>query len=127
MTVRFKFLENVPVDNELRVVLGVQTFRLFLTMPKSFHFIGIVKFGMEFGLLAQTHAGDYVRINGSDIETLCKDEIDRAIQLAKVHMPIETASKLVAANEPLRKPNSPRVLQKKYRKIDPSLAKSGRA
>ena len=65
----------------LQVVLGSQTIKAFVASPKEFKVIGIVRMGMEFGLLATTAAGNYVRVNGSMIEALDHDAVEAAISV----------------------------------------------
>lgn len=67
----------------LQVVLGSQTIKAFVAAPKEFKVIGIVRMGMEFGLLATTAAGNYVRVNGSLIEALNNEAVETAIALAR--------------------------------------------
>jgi len=67
----------------LQVVLGSQTIKAFVAAPKEFKVIGIVRMGMEFGLLATTAAGNYVRVNGSLIEALNNEVVEAAIAVAR--------------------------------------------
>ena len=59
----------------MQVVLGSQTIKAFVAAPKEFKVIGIVRMGLEFGLLAVTATGRYVRVNGSAIEALDHDAV----------------------------------------------------
>ena len=65
----------------MQVVLGSQTIKAFVASPKEFKVIGIVRMGLEFGLLATTASGNYVRVNGSMIESLKTEEVEAAISL----------------------------------------------
>lgn len=67
----------------LQVVLGSQTIKAFVAAPKEFKVMGIVRMGMEFGLLATTSSGNYVRVNGSQIEALNNEAVEAAIALAR--------------------------------------------
>lgn len=67
----------------LQVVLGSQTIKAFVAAPKEFKVIGIVRMGMEFGLLATTATGNYVRVNGSLIEALNNEVVEAAIAVAR--------------------------------------------
>lgn len=69
----------------LQVVLGSQTIKAFVAAPKEFKVIGIVRMGMEFGLLATTASGNYVRVNGSQIEALCHEAVEAAIAVTRNH------------------------------------------
>lgn len=65
----------------MQVVLGSQTIKAFVAAPKEFKVIGIVRMGLEFGLLATTASGNYVRVNGSVIESLNHAEVEAAISV----------------------------------------------
>jgi hypothetical protein len=81
-TSNFCALENGKT-NLLQVVLGSQTIKAFVAAPKEFKVIGIVRMGIEFGLLATTSAGHYVRVNGSRVEALNTATIEAAILVAR--------------------------------------------
>jgi hypothetical protein len=67
----------------LQVVLGSQTIKAFVAAPKEFKVLGIVRMGMEFGLLATTASGAYVRVNGSTVKALSTDAVEEAIRVAR--------------------------------------------
>jgi hypothetical protein len=67
----------------LQVVLGSQTIKAFVAAPKEFKVLGIVRMGMEFGLLATTASGSYVRVNGSTVKPLSTDAVEEAIKVAR--------------------------------------------
>lgn len=67
----------------LQVVLGSQTIKAFVAAPKEFKVLGIVRMGMEFGLLATTASGSYVRVNGSTVKALSSDAVEQAIEVAR--------------------------------------------
>lgn len=67
----------------LQVVLGSQTIKAFVAAPKEFKVLGIVRMGMEFGLLATTASGSYVRVNGSTVKPLNTDAVEEAIKVAR--------------------------------------------
>jgi hypothetical protein len=67
----------------LQVVLGSQTIKAFVAAPKEFKVLGIVRMGMEFGLLATTASGMYVRVNGSTVKALSTDAVEEAIKVAR--------------------------------------------
>lgn len=67
----------------LQVVLGSQTIKAFVAAPKEFKVMGIVRMGMEFGLLATTASGTYVRVNGSTVKALSTDAVEEAIRVAR--------------------------------------------
>lgn len=68
----------------LQVILGSQTIKAFVAAPKEFRVIGIVRIGMEFGLLAQTAGGNFVRVNGSTVQALSNQAVEDAIALARL-------------------------------------------
>lgn len=68
----------------IQVILGSQTIKAFVAAPKEFKVIGIVRLGMEFGLLAQTASGNYVRVNGSLVQALSNQAVEDAIALARL-------------------------------------------
>lgn len=67
----------------LQVVLGSQTIKAFVAAPKEFKVLGIVRMGMEFGLLATTASGLYVRVNGSTVKALSTEAVEEAIRVAR--------------------------------------------
>jgi hypothetical protein len=67
----------------LQVVLGSQTIKAFVAAPKEFKVLGIVRMGMEFGLLATTASGTYVRVNGSTVKALGTEAVEEAIRIAR--------------------------------------------
>lgn len=72
--------EDKPMNsNPMRVILGVSSLKAYVTAPKAFHVLGIVRFGMEYGLLATNADGLYFRVNGSQILALQSEQVLRAI------------------------------------------------
>jgi hypothetical protein len=69
-------------SNQMRVILGVSSLKAYVAAPKAFHVLGIVRFGLEYGLLATNAEGLYFRVNGSQIMALECDEVRRAIHSA---------------------------------------------
>jgi hypothetical protein len=70
-------------QSPLQVVLGSQTIKAFVAAPKEFKVLGIVRMGMEFGLLATTASGAYVRVNGSMVKALSTEAVEEAIKIAR--------------------------------------------
>lgn len=66
-------------NHNMRVILGASSLKAYVAAPKAFHVLGIVRFGMEYGLLATNEDGLYFRVNGSQIEALNTDLVRRAI------------------------------------------------
>jgi hypothetical protein len=95
----------------LQVVLGSQTIKAFVVAPKRFNVLGIVRMGMEYGLLALTEEGGYVRVNGSVELELVKADVEHAIQIAMVN----GAGKQHASSNSCHLPKSPSVVVRKHR------------
>ncbi|WP_342618191.1 hypothetical protein [Rhodoferax sp. GW822-FHT02A01] len=75
---------NRNSNQALQVVLGSQTIKAFVASPKEFKVIGIVRMGMEFGLLATSASGAYVRVNGSTVQRLNSAAVEEAIRIARI-------------------------------------------
>ena len=97
----------------LQVVLGSQTIKAFVAAPKEFKVIGIVRMGMEFGLLATTSNGHYVRVNGSRVEPLDSATVEAAIQLTRTSGRGES----YAASRSATPVASPSVIVRKRRRL----------
>jgi hypothetical protein len=69
-------------SNQMRVILGVFSLKAYVTSPKAFQVMGIVRYGQEYGLLATNDEGLYFRVNGSQILALDNDEVQRAIDFS---------------------------------------------
>lgn len=69
--------------NQMRVILGASSLKAYVAAPKAFHVIGVVRFGMEYGLLATNAAGLYFRVNGSQVATLNTRQVRRAIDVCQ--------------------------------------------
>ena len=128
MSITFTFLkkETRPAVETLQVVLGSHTVKAFVYAPKDVQVMGIVRCGMEFGLLALTAAGNYLRINGSASQRLNNRDVEAAIGRARLSGRGESfASSRAAGLAPETAP-VPTVVQKKHRRIDAGLAANGR-
>jgi len=116
-------------DEGLQVILGGHTVKAFVAAPRDMQVLGIVRMGMEFGLLAQSKSGNYLRINGSEVQRLDRLEVEAAILLAQNKGRGESfaASRLAGRapalpnDTPMLRP-APAVVQKKHRRVDPELA-----
>lgn len=69
---------------EMCVILGAASVKAYVASPKAFQVIGIVRFGLEYGLLATHMAGGYFRVNGSQVIALHTDTVLRAMDVARV-------------------------------------------
>ena len=67
----------------LQVVLGSQTIKAFVAAVREFKVLGIVRKGMEFGLLATTASGTYVRVNRSTVKAPGTEAVEEAIRIAR--------------------------------------------
>jgi hypothetical protein len=118
----------------LEVVLGSHTIKAYVTAPRDVYVMGIVRWGMEFGLLAKTHAGHYVRINGSQAQSLNHEDVE--VALARASASGRGAPYALARNS--REPGQDAghasdlvrqavvaVSRRKHRRIDPLLTSSG--
>ena len=101
----------------LQVILGSQTIKAFVASPKEFKVIGIVRMGLEFGLLAMTASGNYVRVNGSQIEALSNAAVEAAIALARTTGRGESYADSRAHTQVV----PPMVIVRKRRKISAEL------
>lgn len=101
----------------MSVVLGSQTIKAFVVSPDKFKVLGIVRIGMEFGLLATTECGSYVRVNGSTVSALNTAEVQEAIRAACAN----------GRGEPYLHPRpastapAPLIVMKKHRHAQPAL------
>lgn len=98
-------------SDSMRVILGAASLKAYVTAPKFMHVLGIVRFGLEYGLLATDPDGDYFRVNGSRLAPLDRHSVGRAIALAQRSggrfalrpAPAEAAAPLVAPHISVRK------------------------
>ena len=96
-------------NSHMQVVLGVSSLKAYVTAPKAFHVLGIVRFGQEYGLLATDTHGQYFRVNGSQVAGLDADTVERAI----AHAQDRGKSRFHAA--PGRVTAPPQILVRKHR------------
>ena len=68
--------------NDMRVILGAFSLKAYVAAPKAFRVLGIVRFGLEYGLLATNTRGHYFRVNGSQVEPLDGGWVRHAIGIA---------------------------------------------
>jgi hypothetical protein len=68
--------------SKLKVSAANPGIKAFVTAPKSLKVVGIVRIGMEFGLLAIGEAGNYVRVNGSQVVNLDTQTVREALRAA---------------------------------------------
>jgi hypothetical protein len=106
----------------MKVILGGLTVKAYVAAPHEYKVIGIVRFGMEFGLLATTQHGNYVRVNGTEIQPLFKHDVQEAIRRANRYGRGETYAESRAAELTITPSSAPTVVLKRHRRIDPELA-----
>jgi hypothetical protein len=93
----------------MQVILGVASLKAYVTAPKAFHVLGIVRFGQEYGLLATNTDGMYFRVNGSQVAELDTFSVERAIDHAQgrnrshFHAPVAPTEVKVAPHIVIRK------------------------
>ena len=63
----------------MRVILGASSLRLYVVAPKALHVLSIVRFGMEYGLLATDVDGLHFRVNDSQSVVLNSRHVHRAM------------------------------------------------
>jgi hypothetical protein len=74
---------NVSMNTDsMQIILGLATLKAYVTAPKSFKVLGIVRFGQEYGLLATDTQGLYFRVNGSQVVALDSICVHRALDYA---------------------------------------------
>jgi hypothetical protein len=108
---------NQPTNKALQVVLGSQTIKAFVASPKEFKVIGIVRMGMEFGLLATSASGAYVRVNGSTVQRLNADAVEEAIRVARINGRGESYAASRAHASSTQPPAPPAVIVRKRRRF----------
>lgn len=111
-------------SNQMRVILGVSSLKAYVASPKAFHVLGIVRFGMEYGLLATDADGLYFRVNGSQIMALDTVEVRRAIEYSYgTGGRFAASAAAYAATHPNAQPlpvATPKVSIRKHRQIQNS-------
>ena len=98
--------------NDMRVILGAFSLKAYVAAPKAFRVLGIVRFGLEYGLLATNTRGHYFRVNGSQVEMLDGGCVRHAIEIAYGDdtQPVPAA--------PVEKPvAAPRIIVRKHRHV----------
>ena len=96
----------------MRVILGAFSLKAYVAAPKAFRVLGIVRFGLEYGLLATNTQCHYFRVNGSQVELLDGGCVRHAIGIAygedQQPLPAPPMAKPVVA---------PRVIVRKHRHV----------
>jgi hypothetical protein len=118
-------------SNQMRIILGVSSLKAYVTSPKAFHVLGIVRFGMEYGLLATGADGQYFRVNGSQIVALDSTLVHRAIDYSYgVGGRYAANATAYAATHPNAQPlpgAAPKVSIRKHRQVQNCDLNSGHA
>lgn len=113
--------DSLAADSELEVVLGSRTIKAFLAAPKDMPVLGIVRCGMEYGWLATTPSGDYLRVNGSQKRELDSQEVEAAIaRVCSSGRGESYASTRRSCGEATSR-RAPAVMVRRQRRIDPLL------
>ena len=105
-------------SDPMRVILGASSLKAYVTAPKSMHVLGIVRFGLEYGLLATGPEGGYFRVNGSRLAPLDRHSVGRAIELAQ-RGGGRFALRPAAPAAPAVAPVAPSVSVRKHRHVEP--------
>ena len=104
----------------MQVILGVASLKAYVTAPKAFHVLGIVRFGQEYGLLATNTEGLYFRVNGSQIAGLDADKVERALDYAYGRNRAHTNPRIHAPAAPAEVKAAPQIMVRKHRHaVDP--------
>lgn len=124
MRFKFTFLRKIAANSAIgmKVILGSYTAKAFVVAPKDFDVIGIVRIGMEFGLLAKSQSGNYFRVNGSQSTWLDKHAVEDAIYRAKQFGRGESFSATRLNELTSMSLQSPIVLLRKHRRVNPAIA-----
>jgi hypothetical protein len=101
----------------MQVILGVASLKAYVTAPKAFHVLGIVRFGQEYGLLATNMDGLYFRVNGSQIAGLDANTVERAIY----HAQGRSRSHFYAPDVRAEAHETPQIQVRKHRQAAPPL------
>ncbi len=102
------------MQKEMRVILGAGSVRAYVASPKAFQVIGIVRFGLKYGLLATDAAGNYFRVNGSQVLGLHAQTVRSAISVAHA-AGIHNFNKYKAA---AKEPSAVSITIRKHRHYD---------
>jgi hypothetical protein len=102
----------------MRVILGASSLKAYVIAPKSMHVLGIVRFGLEYGLLATDPEGEYYRVNGSHLAPLDRSSVGRAIEMAQ-----RGGGRFALRPEPATRPQQappapPRVSVRRHRHVE---------
>ena len=105
----------------LQIILGSQTIKAFVAAPKEFKVLGIVRLGnqtgrcVEFGLLATTESGEYVRVNGSTVAALNRRAVETAMHEALLKGRGESYASSRAHESPPK--TTPTIIVRKRRRL----------
>ena len=102
---------------KLKVSAANPGIKAFVTAPKSLKILGIVRMGMEFGLLAIGESGTYVRVNGSQVVKLDTHTVREAIRAAG----LTDAEQPLLEEKPTESLPPPTVIVRKRRSIAPAM------
>jgi hypothetical protein len=112
----------------MRVILGVSSLKAYVASPKAFHVLGIVRFGMEYGLLATNADGLYFRVNGSQIEALDTALVRRAMEYSYgVGGRFAASAAAYAATHPHAEPvplSAPKISVRKHRQVQTTVSQA---
>ncbi|RFO94821.1 hypothetical protein DIC66_21655 [Rhodoferax lacus] len=105
----------------MEVILGVHTVKAFVSAPREYDVMGIVRMGLEYGLLARTGPSSYVRVNGSQVEKMDTREVEAAITRSQMTGRGESYAMSRLHSVHINKPRCvPTVIIRKHRKIQRS-------
>jgi hypothetical protein len=124
MNETFIFGEEFALNSNrnMKIIMGGLTLKAFVVASHKLTVIGIVRFGMEYGLLASTPNGHYVRVNGSKIQALPDLEVHAAISRARCTGRGESFKASRDAELDAMPRPATAIVRKRHRHIDPQLA-----
>lgn len=104
----------------LRVILGCHAFKAFVAAPGHLRVLGVVRLDLEFGLLAVDADGEFVRVNGSQIQPLDGTAVRRAIHLAQANVRVAPLREYDQVWDRKTSVPRPQITLRKRRALDPS-------
>ena len=74
------YTHSKTAEKHLEVMLIHRSQNRYLIAPEAMEVLGMVRMGMEFGLLAVDSHGAYMRVNGSNVVPLSRSRVRNAVR-----------------------------------------------
>jgi len=74
------YTHSKTAERHLEVMLMHRSQNRYLIAPEAMEVLGMVRMGMEFGLLAIDAHGAYMRVNGSNVVPLSRSRVRDAVR-----------------------------------------------